>query len=176
MSIERITERMGRTGRGSKRTLPERAAGRLWAGLLAAGALSLVVAVSAWGAEIVTVTLVGGGRVTAPLLRQSDEGVVLDLGHDVLQIPAKRVLDVRREDEAAVVMDAVQRAQQLLRDAGIKCDTDTTTKPTPGQKFRSWCGRCRATRPPFFLLHPRSFFFILVLLLRRNPSSVVSIS
>lgn len=98
---ERIIERVGRTGRGSNPALPERAAGRLWAGLLAAGALSLVVAVSAWGAEIVTVTLVGGGRVTAPLLRQSDEGVVLDLGHDVLQIPAKRVLDVRREDEAA---------------------------------------------------------------------------
>jgi serine protease Do len=50
--------------------------------------------------DVVTVTLVGGGRVTAPLLRQSDEGVVLDLGHDVLQIPAKRLLDVRREDEA----------------------------------------------------------------------------
>jgi serine protease Do len=51
--------------------------------------------------DVVTVTLVGGGRVTAPLLRQSDEGVVLDLGHDVLQIPAKRVLDVRPEDDAA---------------------------------------------------------------------------
>jgi serine protease Do len=51
-------------------------------------------------AEIVTVTLVGGGKVTATLLRQSDEGLVLDLGYEVLQIPAKRVLDVRREDEA----------------------------------------------------------------------------
>jgi len=46
-------------------------------------------------AEIVTVTLVGGGKVTAPLLRRSDDGVVLDLGFDVLQIPAKRLLDVR---------------------------------------------------------------------------------
>jgi len=66
----------------------------------------LVVAAAAFGtaiaaaSDVVTVTLVGGGRVTAPLLRQSDEGVVLDLGHDVLQIPAKRLLDVRREDEA----------------------------------------------------------------------------
>ena len=49
-------------------------------------------------ADLVTVTLVGGGRVTAPLLRQSDDGVALDLGFDVLQIPAKRVLDLRRED------------------------------------------------------------------------------
>ena len=48
-------------------------------------------------ADVVTVTLVGGGRVTAPLLRQNDEGVVLDLGFEVLQIPAKRVLDVSRD-------------------------------------------------------------------------------
>jgi serine protease Do len=61
--------------------------------------LALIAAVAS-ASEVVTVTLVGGGKVTAPLLRQSDEGVVLDLGHDVLQIPAKRLLDVRREDEA----------------------------------------------------------------------------
>jgi serine protease Do len=48
-------------------------------------------------ADMVTVTLVGGSRVTAPLLRRNDDGVVLDLGHDVLQIPAKRLLDVRSE-------------------------------------------------------------------------------
>jgi len=72
---------------------------RVRAGSLA-GWLALVC-VAAPAADVVTVTLVGGGRVTAPLLRQSDEGIVLDLGHDVLQIPAKRVLDVRREDEAA---------------------------------------------------------------------------
>lgn len=28
---------------------------------------------------------------------------------------------------------------QLLRALGVKCDTDTTTELTPGQKFRSWC-------------------------------------
>jgi serine protease Do len=49
-------------------------------------------------AEIVTVTLVGGGRVTGPLLRKNDDGVVLDLGFEVLQIPAKKVLDVRAAD------------------------------------------------------------------------------
>jgi len=59
----------------------------------------LTVACGAWAsaAEMVTVTLVGGSRVTAPLLRRNDDGVVLDLGHDVLQIPAKRLLDVRSE-------------------------------------------------------------------------------
>jgi serine protease Do len=66
-----------------------------------------LVAAMASASDVVTVTLVGGGRVTAPLLRQSEEGVVLDLGHDVLQIPAKRLLDVRREDETA---DAAARS------------------------------------------------------------------
>ena len=64
----------------------------LWAALAAAAAS---------GAEIVTVTLVGGGRVTGPLLRRNDDGVVLDLGYEVLQIPAKRVLDVRTEEAGA---------------------------------------------------------------------------
>ncbi len=74
-------------------------------GLAIAPALLMAAITSA--SDVVTVTLVGGGRVTAPLLRQSDEGVVLDLGHDVLQIPAKRLLDVRREDDAA---DATARS------------------------------------------------------------------
>jgi serine protease Do len=54
-----------------------------------------------WAAEIVTVTLVGGGKVTAPLLRRNDDGLVLDLGFEVLQIPARRVLDVRADEPAA---------------------------------------------------------------------------
>jgi serine protease Do len=49
-------------------------------------------------AELVTVTLVGGGRVSGTLLRQSDDGVVVDLGFDVVRVPAQRVLDVRRDD------------------------------------------------------------------------------
>jgi serine protease Do len=61
-----------------------------------AGAACLAVTAGAGAAEVVTVTLVGGGKVTAPLLRENDDGVALDLGFDVLQIPAKRLLDVQR--------------------------------------------------------------------------------
>jgi serine protease Do len=57
-------------------------------------------------AEIVTVTLVGGGKVTGPLLRQNDDGVVLDLGFEVMQIPAKKVLDVRSVDTGGKQEDA----------------------------------------------------------------------
>lgn len=70
---------------------------------------ALVAGSAAVAAELVTVTLVGGGRVTAPLLRESDEGVVLDLGYEVLQIPAKRVLDVRREDSVDEPAPAADR-------------------------------------------------------------------
>lgn len=61
--------------------------------------LLALTAVHAAAAELVTVTLVGGGRITAPLLRRNDDGVVLDLGFEALQIPAKRILDVSTEAE-----------------------------------------------------------------------------
>ncbi len=66
-------------------------------------------------AEIVTVTLVGGGRVTGPLLRQSDEGVAIDLGFDVVQIPAKRVLDVKRQEEAGGQAAAAETDRGIFR-------------------------------------------------------------
>lgn len=65
------------------------------------GAVAVVAwAASATAGEMVTATLVGGSRVTAPLLRKNDDGVVLDLGFEVLQIPAKKLLDVRSEESA----------------------------------------------------------------------------
>ena len=53
----------------------------------------------ALGGEQVTVTLIGGAKITATLLRESNEGVVLDLGFDVVNVPAKRMLDLSRHDE-----------------------------------------------------------------------------
>jgi serine protease Do len=59
----------------------------------------------AWAsaAEQVTVTLVGGAKITATLLRESPEGVVLDLGFDVVNVPAKRLLDISRDQPSKVV-------------------------------------------------------------------------
>lgn len=81
---------------------------RLW--LLAAWVAAVLPAAAANG-EHVTVTLVGGARISATLLRENDEGLVLDLGFDVLHIPAKRVLLVDR-GEADQVADSA-------RDRGI---------------------------------------------------------
>jgi serine protease Do len=63
---------------------------------------------AAGAAEMVTATLVGGSRVTAPLLRRNDDGIVLDLGFDVLQVPAAKLLDVRAD---AAEADAGQETQ-----------------------------------------------------------------
>jgi prolyl-tRNA synthetase len=43
-----------------------------------------------------------------------------------------------REEEKSIVLGAAGQAQAALRHAGVKCDTDTTHKLTPGQKYRHW--------------------------------------
>ena len=48
--------------------------------------------------QVVTVTLTSGAKITATLLRQNDDGIVLDLGHNVVTIAARRVLDMRAPD------------------------------------------------------------------------------
>lgn len=60
----------------------------------------LACAAAAQAADQVTITLVGGAKVTATLLRENNDGVVLDLGYDVLNVPKKRVLDISREEPA----------------------------------------------------------------------------
>src|SRR5665213_649634 len=59
------------------------------------------LAASAAAAEQVTVTLVGGAKISATLLRENEEGIVLDLGTEVLNIPTKRVLDIDRHAKAS---------------------------------------------------------------------------
>ena len=60
--------------------------------------MALLATVAIAGQQV-TVTLVGGAKITAELLRENDQGIVLDLGHDVLQIPAKRLLGIDRGAE-----------------------------------------------------------------------------
>ena len=63
--------------------------------MLIALALCTLGAVSA--GEMVTVTLTGGARLTATLLRQNEQSIVLDLGHDVVTIAAQRVLSIEKQ-------------------------------------------------------------------------------
>lgn len=59
-------------------------------------ALLLMISLAADAQQQVTVTLVGGAKVTATLLRENDQGIVLDMGHDVVSIPAARVLNITK--------------------------------------------------------------------------------
>jgi serine protease Do len=51
--------------------------------------------------EQATVTVVGGAKITATLLRQNNQGVVLDLGRQAITIPGDQVLDVTLTDKSA---------------------------------------------------------------------------
>ena len=60
--------------------------------------VAIVLAAAATFAE--DVILKGGARVQAPLLKQADDTLVLDLGYDVLRIPRDEVLQVYKEAPA----------------------------------------------------------------------------
>jgi serine protease Do len=83
------------------------------------GGLCRVVAAMLWlamlgramAAEPVTLLLQGGAKVTAPLLRENEEGYVLDLGFNVLSIPRARVLKLEQ--------DAASTAKSQQRERGI---------------------------------------------------------
>ena len=63
---------------------------------------SLVLAVEpANSGQMVTVCLSSGARITATLLRRNAEGIVLDLGHDVVTIGAGQVLSITRPQAEA---------------------------------------------------------------------------
>ena len=47
----------------------------------------------------------------------------------------------KRVHEKEEVLEAAQRACDLLTDAGITAGCDTTVEMSPGQKFKHWCGR-----------------------------------
>ncbi|MCK5675469.1 MAG: hypothetical protein KAH99_00475, partial [Verrucomicrobia bacterium] len=60
---------------------------------------SLLLMVLATTSHAEKVLVKGGARVQAPILKQADDAVVLDLGYDVLRIPQSEIL-ATYEDEA----------------------------------------------------------------------------
>ena len=86
-------------------------------------------------AEIVTVTLVGGGKVTGPLLRQNDDGVVVDLGFEVVQIPAKRVLAVTSEDTSGRREEGETESSAPAGSRPARCPSSSSGSA----RRSSWC-------------------------------------
>lgn len=65
--------------------------------------------------QVVTVTLVGGGKVTGTLLRDTDAGLAVDLQFDVLNLPPDKVLDVAALDaNGEAVQAAASGGEQLF--------------------------------------------------------------
>lgn len=60
----------------------------------------LMAFAAAGAAELVTVTLANGAELTAPLLRDNEHGVVLDLGSQVLSLPRDQVVALVAADAA----------------------------------------------------------------------------
>jgi serine protease Do len=63
--------------------------------------LCLIFSVLIAGAHAEDVVLKGGAKVQAPVLKNADDSIVLDLGYDVLRIPRNEVLAVYEDPLAA---------------------------------------------------------------------------
>lgn len=70
--------------------------------------------------QTVTVSLVGGTKISGPLLRQNEEGIVLDLGYDVLHIPARRVLEVKKEGAKSVDPKTIDPKEGVAKPPQVK--------------------------------------------------------
>ena len=77
--------------------------------ILLAGTIASVALPPLRADERVTVTLTSGSQLTATLLRKNDERVVLDLGHEIVTLDAKRVLAIRTADNQAIGGQRQQR-------------------------------------------------------------------
>ena len=55
-----------------------------------------------------TATLENGSVISGTVLRDSNEGVVFDLGYDVVHIPKKKILDIKFGDQEAVKSKTIQ--------------------------------------------------------------------
>lgn len=104
MSVRRLEQRLRTSARIARR-------------MALVAALGATVGIAAAG-ETATVTLVGGTKISGPLLRQNEEGVVLDLGFDVLHLPAKRVLNVDKSSGGAAVAPASTTVDRQLYTTG----------------------------------------------------------
>lgn len=98
-------------------------------GTLALFAL-LLLGATAFGADAptfptATVTMVGGMKITAPLLRQNEEGVVLDLGYDLMHVPTRRLV---RVETAAGTTEIVKPAATVTK-APPQPDNNPKTGP-----------------------------------------------
>ncbi len=74
------------------------------------------------------VTLKGGATLQAPLLKEGDEAIVLDLGYDVLRIPREEVLAIHEDQQAGVSAVQVDTNQLYTMQSSTRITTAEAVK------------------------------------------------
>jgi len=60
-----------------------------------------------------------GQTIRAPILQESPERVVVDVGFDVLAIPRRHIVDIQREEQAATAPSQVRQTEHLYSTADL---------------------------------------------------------
>lgn len=81
--------------------------------------LLLVAAGVAGSAVAETVVLRDGPTITADVLRETPQRVIVDLGFDVLSIPRRYVLEIRRDEQVAEAASRIQATEHLYSIADL---------------------------------------------------------
>ena len=74
------------------------------------------------------VTLKGGAHLQAPLLKDTDDAIVLDLGYDVLRIPREEVLAIHEDQQAVASTTQVDTNQLYTMQATARITTAEAVK------------------------------------------------
>ena len=95
--------------------------------------LYIALATLVAGAYAEDVALKGGAKIQAPLLKNADDAVVLDLGYDVLRVPRNEVLAVYENRQAVegTVPDDTNRLYTVQSPERITTTEAPSSTPPP---------------------------------------------
>ncbi len=100
-------------------------------------AVSLAFGAAVFAAEPATtetVLLRGGAEIKAPILRQDDRAVVLDIGHSLIRIPLTEVVHIRPDtiaDAAAPLPDSASRHYSASERTAVLTTTEAVNRNAP---------------------------------------------
>lgn len=90
--------------------------------------LCFVLTLLATGGYAENVALKGGASIQAPLLKNADDAVVLDLGYDVLRIPREEVLAIQTDPQAVEGIVSVDTNQLYATQTPARITTSEAAK------------------------------------------------
>ena len=90
--------------------------------------LYIALAALTASAQAEDVALKGGAKIQAPMIKDADNAVVLDLGYDVLRIPRDEVLAIHKTQEAAEAPPPTDTNQLYTVHAPVRTTTSEAAK------------------------------------------------